>query len=236
MKLARESLHKNWMKAAFGMLFFVVFLLSVSIFFCSIFVYFSLLTPNDLLSCQLRCFDNITTILALFAFIFGGAFRVGYCHYFLAFANQGESHLEYIFTGFKRFFVSFLTAFFIRLFLLLWSAFSLILLLVSVYYVKDRENSVFVVPFILVLLLPAIAAIYRYSMSFFILADDPECGVFESIARSKAMMQGKKMKLFCLQWRFFWWHVLALCTLGIGYLWLIPYIKTSFAEFYENVK
>ena len=30
--------------------------------------------------------------------------------------------------------------------------------------------------------------------------------------------------------------ILCLFTFGIGYLWLIPYMQTSIADFYEDVK
>jgi len=233
---ARASLSGNWGMAFFGLISLGALFLSIALFFVNVFVFFGLLSPSDIFEGQTRCIDNCIIIASLFLFLFNGAFQVSFCRYFLAFTQHGEGHLEYIFKGFKRFFIVFFTSFFIHLFLFLWSIFSTLLLGGTLYYIKDKENSVFITPFILVLLLPAIVAAYRYSMSFFVLADDPDCGVFEAIARSKEMMKGKKLKLFHLQWRFFWWHVLALCTLGIGYFWLIPYIKTSFSEFYENVK
>ena len=75
------------------------------------------------------------------------------------------------------------------------------------------------------------------SMAFFIIADDADCGPLEAISRSKEMMKGNKWKLFCLHWRFFGWALLAaFFTFGIGYLWLVPYMQTSFAKFYEDVK
>ena len=74
-------------------------------------------------------------------------------------------------------------------------------------------------------------------MAFFIIADDADCGPLEAISRSKEMMKGNKWKLFCLHWRFFGWALLAaFFTFGIGYLWLVPYMQTSFAKFYEDVK
>lgn len=50
------------------------------------------------------------------------------------------------------------------------------------------------------------------------------------------MMKGNKWKLFCLGWRFFGWMLLCMLTLGIGFLWLVPYIKVSFAQFYDDIK
>ena len=42
-------------------------------------------------------------------------------------------------------------------------------------------------------------------------------------------------KLFCLHWRFFGWALLCVLTLGIGFLWLGPYIAMSTAKFYDDL-
>ena len=86
----------------------------------------------------------------------------------------------------------------------------------------------------LLLVIPGIIAAFRYAMAFFILADDENCGPLEALSRSKEMINGNKWKYFCLCWRFFGWALL--CSfLPIGWLWLIPYMQTSLAAFYEDV-
>ena len=57
-----------------------------------------------------------------------------------------------------------------------------------------------------------------------------------SIEKSMAMMNGHKMKFFLLYLSFIGWAILCLLTLGIGYLFLIPYMNTSVAAFYEDLK
>ena len=42
--------------------------------------------------------------------------------------------------------------------------------------------------------------------------------------------------LFWLYLSFIGWGILCLFTAGIGFLWLGPYIETSVAAFYEDVK
>ena len=80
-----------------------------------------------------------------------------------------------------------------------------------------------------------LVAAFRYAMAFFIIADDEDCGALEAISRSKEMMRGNKWKFFCLHWRFFWWGLLCM-LFPIGMLWLVPYMQTSSAKFYEDVK
>jgi len=85
--------------------------------------------------------------------------------------------------------------------------------------------------------LPGIIAGYRYSMALYILNDNPKISPMDAIKASKEMMKGYKWKLFCLQLSFVGWALLcSIFTLFIGFLWLIPYIQTSIANFYQNLK
>jgi len=244
MKNARESLSGNWVMAVVGMIFLVGISLSLFLFVATIYSYFGLVNFDIILTFNFSSiFSQTQSWLMEFVFLwisffllFGGAFRVGFCSYFLGISQGEGGNIENIFTGFRRFFTTFFTNFFIWALLFLWSIFSILLLIGTLYFIRDMENSLFILPFFFLFLLPAIAASYRYSMTCFILADDDDCGVFEAIARSKEMMKKHKVNFFYLQWSFFGWILLSLLTLGFGFLWVIPYIKTSFAEFYENVR
>lgn len=59
---------------------------------------------------------------------------------------------------------------------------------------------------------------------------------YDAIMRSKKMMDGYKFKLFKIQLRLLGLGLLCLLTLGIGFLWLIPYQYVVYAKFYEEVK
>ena len=52
---------------------------------------------------------------------------------------------------------------------------------------------------------------------------------------SMQMMKGNKWRLFCLQLSFIGWAILCVLTLGIGYLWLNPYMNAAIAAFYDEV-
>ena len=49
-------------------------------------------------------------------------------------------------------------------------------------------------------------------------------------------MDGRKAKLFCLVLRFLGWELLCILTLFIGFLWLVPYMNTTFARFYDDIQ
>lgn len=75
-----------------------------------------------------------------------------------------------------------------------------------------------------------------YAMVPYLLRDYPELTAREALRTSREMMKGHKWDLFVLQLSFIGWFLLAILTLGIGYLWLEPYIQMSVAAFYEDLK
>ncbi|WP_027408453.1 DUF975 family protein [Anoxybacteroides tepidamans] len=93
---------------------------------------------------------------------------------------------------------------------------------------------IFVVLWSLLLVIPGIIKALSYSQAFFLFRDHPEYGALEAIRESKKRMKGYKWKLFLLYLSFIGWGILSILTLGIGLLWLIPYVYTSLAAFYEE--
>lgn len=88
----------------------------------------------------------------------------------------------------------------------------------------------------LLLVIPGIIKAYSYSMTPYILIDNPEISVREALRKSQQMMVGQKFNLFWLQLSFVGWFILACLTGGIGFLWLVPYYQTSQAVFYQNLR
>ena len=88
----------------------------------------------------------------------------------------------------------------------------------------------------LLLLIPGIIKAFSYAMTPYILEEKPEMTTTEAIHHSRMMMKGHKFDLFWLLLSFIGWGFLAIFTLGIGFLWLYPYMCTAMASFYEEVK
>ena len=141
--------------------------------------------------------------------IITGPFSVGLAIFFLAIVRGTQPQFGMLFEGFKPFGTALAAYLLMTIFILLWC---------------------------LLLIVPGIIAAFSYSMTFYIIADNPEIGPLEAIRKSKEMMRGMKWKYFCLSFRFIGWSLLCLLTLCIGYLWLMPYMMTSMAEFYEDLK
>ncbi len=88
----------------------------------------------------------------------------------------------------------------------------------------------------LLLIIPGIVKSYSYSMTPYILKDDPTIKYNAAIEKSMQMMSGNKMKLFLLDLSFIGWGILCIFTLGIGFLFLTPYMETAHAHFYNDLK
>ena len=88
----------------------------------------------------------------------------------------------------------------------------------------------------LLLIIPGIIKFYSYSMTEYIMLDDPNIDGNDAIEKSMRMMKGKKMKLFLLDLSFLGWAILCVLTLGLGIILLQPYMYTARAAFYEDLK
>ena len=96
--------------------------------------------------------------------------------------------------------------------------------------------AIFIFLWSLLFIIPGIIKIFSYAMTPYILEEHPELSANDAIDHSRAMMKGHKFDLFWLYLSFIGWYILAFFTFGIGGLWLSPYMSTSRAGFYEDVK
>ena len=85
----------------------------------------------------------------------------------------------------------------------------------------------------LLLIVPGILAALDYSQTIPCLMDDPELGVREALRRSRAITHGHRWQAVRLGFRFLGWDILCIFTLGIGLIWLWPYVVTSGMVFYR---
>ena len=141
--------------------------------------------------------------------IVGGPLLLGWTAFFLSFSRKQEAQLSQLFEGFQNFTRALVTYLLLILFVVLWTV---------------------------LLVVPGIMAALSYSQTFFILAENPQMESLDTLRKSKTMMLGNRWKLFCLFWRFFGWCLLGILTLGIGFLWIMPYMQTSLARFYDDLK
>ncbi len=140
--------------------------------------------------------------------IVGGPLLLGVTTFFLALSRRQEAAFSQIFDGLQRFVDALITYLLMALFIFLWS---------------------------LLLIVPGIMVALSYAMTFFLMAENPGLKGKEALERSKALMNGNRWKLFCLFLRFLGWLLLGALTLGIGFLWIMPYLQTAMARFYDDL-
>ncbi|TCI80878.1 DUF975 family protein [Exiguobacterium sp. SH0S1] len=107
-------------------------------------------------------------------------------------------------------------------------------------YVKHVLAPFFVGLFIflwaLLLVIPGIVKAFSYSLTNYILRDQPELSALEAITESRRMMDGHKMDAFKLVLSFIGWFFVGVFTLGIGFLYVYPYFSTTYAAFYDSLR
>ena len=74
-----------------------------------------------------------------------------------------------------------------------------------------------------------------YAIAYNIGYDNPELSSKACVLKSEALMKGNRGSYFLLELSFIGWAILACFTLGIGFLWLLPYIQVATVCFYERV-
>lgn len=140
--------------------------------------------------------------------IITGPFSLGLSIISLNIVRGDNVTVNNLFVGFKRFLDAFLANLINGILIALWS---------------------------LLFIIPGIIKGYSYSMTYYILADNPSMTANDARKKSMDIMRGNKWRLFCLQLSFIGWLLLCVLTLGILTLWISPYIQTATAAFYEDI-
>jgi len=141
--------------------------------------------------------------------LIGGAFYLGAVTFALAIVRNENPEFAMLFSGFKNYLKSL----------------GLYLLMALLIFIG-----------LILLVVPGIILAMMFGLAFYILADNPNIGVVDALKKSKAMMDGYKMKLFLLTLCFVGLVLLSALTLGIALLWLMPFMYVTYAKFYETVK
>ena len=88
----------------------------------------------------------------------------------------------------------------------------------------------------ILLIIPGIIVILMFSQVFFIMGEDKEIGAYDALVKSMNLMKGYKWKLFRILLRIMGLAILCIFTLGIGFIWLMPYQNVVYAKFYDDIK
>lgn len=151
---------------------------------------------------------TIGLIFGIAFFILGSIVSVGYAKFNLNLIDGANAEVTNLFAYFKFWKTTVVANLLRSLYIFLWS---------------------------LLCFIPGIIASYSYAMVPYIMADEPELTAREACEKSKQMMDGNRMRLFCLTFSFIGWSFLCAITCGIGYIVLTPYIEAAVADFYREI-
>lgn len=94
---------------------------------------------------------------------------------------------------------------------------------------------IFLAGVVLVLAALELYLTYMFEMIYPFYIDHPEMTVLEGFGASRKLMRGNKKRLFLLQLSFLGWQLLGLCSVGVGFLWIGPYMTQTTANFYLDL-
>lgn len=228
-KEAREKLSGKWGKAACITLAYV-------------FIFAVLGIIEGLFS------DTIEALISIFATIIEVPLALGLIISLVKlFNNEDVKAFDFLSSGFNNFGKSWGITWNIALKMIFPILLTIVAYIVLVYGIFSYSSSILslensssggiwvLVGFILLIvsLIWNITKSYYYQLSYIVSAEKPELSSKEAVEESEKLMAGKRGKLFCLQLSFIGWAILAIFTLGIGYLWLAPYIQFANIAFYK---
>ena len=147
-------------------------------------------------------------LLGILRFVLGGPVQLGYVTHLLKQHDGEKTEINDLFCQFHRFGDGFC------------------LMLLSILYVALWA---------LLLIVPGIIAAFNYAMAPFIMSENENMTASEALRASKDLMKGHRWELFCLGFSFIGWDLVSILTLGIGALFLNPYMNTAYAAFYREI-
>lgn len=187
---------------------------------------------------------KVSLIGFLISVFLAGAMTYGLNNFFIKLIRRENADIKDVFEGFKHYKGTLFINILLLIYQFLWALMFIIpvaiVLIIAV--VSVATDSVSVTAILLVCLVVIVVSIVlsiillRYSMSFYIYIDNPELTASETIKESIDMMEGNQIRLFKLYLSFILWFLLSIITLGIAMIWVGPYMQTSTAVFYEELK
>lgn len=177
----------------------------------------------------------VAVVAAIVQLVVGGAVGIGYRRYLLKLIDGQDAEFNLLFSQFHRMGQAAL----LRLVrgAINWiplAAAAAVVPLLSMEGMLLMACGAFIL--ILVLLVAMEYINFGFGMCEFIMAEDESCGAMDALKQSWAMMNGRRWDLCFLELSFIGWSILTGFTFGIGGLFLTPYIQTSVASFYREMK
>jgi uncharacterized membrane protein len=97
-------------------------------------------------------------------------------------------------------------------------------------------TALWIILWMLLFIIPGIIKALAYSQSVYIIANNPNANVLKALKTSMKMTEGYKWQIFVMGLSFLGWALLGVLSLFIGFLWIVPYINTTYANMFFKLK
>lgn len=167
-----------------------------------------------------------------------GITSYGYTNVFLQISKREDARVDYLFEGFRGF-KRMIKTMWAMLAILLYTGTWIPILLTGLFiFLGEEGNTSFTIAFFVLLAISIVGMIvmyFSYALTYYVMIENPEYSVSQAMKESKNLMKGHKLDLFLLWLSFIGWALLTILTLGIGFLWVSPYMSTTTAHFYRYI-
>jgi Predicted integral membrane protein len=216
------------------------FPISISVIILQILCLIPILFFSDLLQ---RNFNNYAlnfiygTFTGLLINALSHLLSCGCQYFFLNLSRNRELKCSNLFFGFKNpdtFIISFLATFIVQFII------SLPINLIVYYLIRSNNisdaYSLLFYSQITIILIFILTLFFTFGFIFinFIIMDNPNIPALEAVKMSWRMTKGQKLHILYITLSFIPLALLCVLTLGIGLLWLLPYVHTTTAFLYRD--
>lgn len=103
-------------------------------------------------------------------------------------------------------------------------------------FLLNLMQSIFIVLWSLLLVVPGIVKALGWSMSFYVRAEHPDYTWRQCLDASAALTGGYKGEIFLLHLSFIGWYIVGALCLGVGTLWVQAYVQATMTQCYHWLK
>lgn len=178
-------------------------------------------------------------ILSLIEALVNFIFEIALAYLFIAISRSPDPvSLKVFFEGLNNWGRGILVGLWTTLWIFLWMLvaipMSIVFLVPFILFEASADTIAMFTPILVIIsFIPMFIKSIAYSMGVYLVAEFPNLPITRSLDISKKITKGYKWNIFVTELSFIGWILLCILTLGIGSLWLSPYINMTQVNIYH---
>ena len=181
------------------------------------------------------------TVLSIIETIIGYVVEIVLVSFFLIFSRSPDPvFMKNYFEGYNKWARGILCGLWRLLWTTLWALIAipvgiLYLLIITISGI-DATSGITTTLFFVVLiigLIPMFIKTIEYSFAFFFVSEFPELGIRKALRHSITITKGHRWDIFVLDLSFIGWFLLGCLSIGVAFLWILPYYYMTLVNTYH---